>query len=74
MPGLDIITANTNLAASEIELVAVEKREFVISNILSGTKDYDYILIDCPPALGLLTINSLVASHSVIVPELPTSQ
>ena len=68
VPGLDIITANTNLAASEIELAAVEKREYVISNILSGTKDYDYILIDCPPALGLLTINSLVASHSVIVP------
>jgi len=68
VPGLDIITANTNLAASEIELVNVDEREFVISNILSETKDYDYILIDCPPALGLLTINSLVASHSVIVP------
>ena len=68
VPGLDIITANTNLAASEIELVNVDNREFVISNILSKTNDYDYILIDCPPALGLLTINSLVASHSVIVP------
>ena len=68
VPGLDIITSNTNLAASEIELVGVEKREFVVSKILSETKDYDYILIDCPPALGLLTINSLVASHSVIVP------
>ena len=68
VPGLDIITSNTNLAASEIELANVEKREFVISNILSEIKDYNYILIDCPPALGLLTINSLVASHSVIVP------
>tara|TARA_B100000579_G_C22800076_1_gene839264 strand:+ start:877 stop:1650 length:774 start_codon:yes stop_codon:yes gene_type:complete len=68
VPGLDIITANTNLAASEIELVDVERREYVISNILSNTKDYDFIIIDCPPALGLLTINSLVASHSVIVP------
>lgn len=68
VPGLDIITANTNLAASEIELVSIKKREFVISNILSKTNNYDYILIDCPPALGLLTINSLVASHSVIVP------
>ena len=66
--GLEIITANTNLAASEIELASVKRREFVISNILSETKGYDYILIDCPPALGLLTINSLVASHSVIVP------
>ena len=68
VPGLDIITANTNLAASEIELAGIEKREFVISNILSETKNYDYILIDCPPALGLLTINSLVASQSVIIP------
>jgi chromosome partitioning protein len=68
VPGLDIITANTNLAASEIELVGVNNREFVLSKILKETKGYDYILIDCPPALGLLTINSLVASHSVIVP------
>lgn len=68
VPNLDIITANTNLAASEIELANVERREFVISNILSKIKNYDYILIDCPPALGLLTINSLVASNSIIVP------
>ena len=68
VPNLDIITANTNLAASEIELVNIDKREFVISNILSEIKSYDYILIDCPPALGLLTINSLVASNSIIVP------
>ena len=68
VPNLDIITANTNLAASEIELASVEKREFVISNILSKTNNYDYILIDCPPALGLLTINSLVASNSIIIP------
>ena len=68
VPNLNIITANTNLAASEIELVGIKKREFVISNILSKIKNYDYILIDCPPALGLLTINSLVASDSIIVP------
>ena len=68
VPNLDIIPANTNLAASEIELANLERREFVIFNILSNTKYYDYILIDCPPALGLLTINALVASNSVIVP------
>ena len=68
VPGLDIITSNTNLAASEIELADIKNREFVLSNILSKIKDYDYILIDCPPALGLLTINALVASNSIIIP------
>ena len=68
VPGLDIITANTNLAASEIELVEVKNREFVISNLISKIEGYDYILIDCPPALGLLTINALVASNSIIIP------
>ena len=68
IPGLDIITANTNLAASEIELAEVKNREFVISNLLSKVEGYDYILIDCPPALGLLTINALVASQSIIIP------
>ena len=68
VPNLEIITANTNLAASEIELSNINKREYVISEILSQIKGYDYMLIDCPPALGLLTINSLVASDSVIVP------
>jgi len=68
VPNLNIITTNNNLAASEVELANVEKREFVIADILSNVKNYDYILIDCPPALGLLTINSLVASNSVIVP------
>ena len=68
VPGLDIVTANTNLAASEIELAEIKSREFVISNLLSKIEGYDYILIDCPPALGLLTINALVASHSIIIP------
>ncbi len=68
VPGLDIITANTNLAASEIELAEVKNREFVLSNLLYKIEEYDYILIDCPPALGLLTINALVASSSIIIP------
>ena len=68
VPGLEVTTANTNLAASEIELAQVENREFVLSNLLSKIEGYDYILIDCPPALGLLTINALVASHSIIIP------
>ncbi len=68
VPNLSIITSNTNLAAAEVELTNVEKREFVLGEILSKTTSFDFIIIDCPPALGFLTINSLVASTSVIVP------
>ena len=68
VPNLKIITSNTNLAAAEVELANVEKREFVLGEILDKTKNFDFIIIDCPPALGFLTINSLVASSSVIVP------
>ena len=68
IPNLDIITSNNDLAASEIELVDVKNRENRLSNILTSIKGYDYFFIDCPPALGLLTINSLVAADSVIVP------
>ena len=68
IPNLNIISANMNLAASEVELTNVEKREYVLADILSKAINFDFILIDCPPALGLLTINSLVASNSVIVP------
>ena len=68
VPNLDVISANMNLAASEVELTNVENREYVLADILSKAVNFDFILIDCPPALGLLTINSLVASNSVIVP------
>ncbi len=68
VPNLSIVSANTNLAAAEVELANIEKREFVLADILLKAKSFDFILIDCPPALGLLTINSLVASNSVIVP------
>ena len=68
IPNLNIISANMNLAAAEIELVDVDNREFVLSSIISSIKGYDYIILDCPPALGLLTINSLVASTSIIIP------
>ena len=68
VPNLSIITSNTNLAAAEVELANVEKREFVLGEILEKAENFDFIIIDCPPALGFLTINSLVASSSVIVP------
>ena len=68
IPNLDIITSSHDLAASEIELAEQDDRENILKKILMDIEGYDFIFIDCPPALGLLTINSLVASNSVIVP------
>jgi len=68
IPNLNMIASTQNLAASEIELADMDNRENVLKNILTEIAGYDFIFIDCPPALGLLTINSLVASNSVIVP------
>ena len=68
IPGLDILTSTLDLAASEIELAEMNDRENILKKILQEIESYDFLFIDCPPALGLLTINSLVASDSVIVP------
>ena len=68
VPGLDIIPSSSDLAGSEIELVGVSNREFVLRSIIEKIKNYDFIIIDCPPALGLLTINAIVAAHSIIIP------
>ena len=68
IPGLKIIGANTDLAAAEVELTNFEKREFVLKNIFNNLTNFDFVFIDCPPALGLLTINSLVASDTVLIP------
>jgi len=68
-PNLDIIPAHIDLVAIEIELVDKEKREFKLKEALQEIKDdYDYILIDCAPSLGLITLNALVAADSVIIP------
>ena len=68
IPGLKIIGANTNLAAAEVELVNFDRREYVFKSIFDEISNFDFILIDCPPALGLLTINSLVASDTTLIP------
>lgn len=69
LPRFDIIPSSPDLAAAEVELVDVENREFVLRKALSELMGkYDYILIDCPPSLNLITINALVSSDSVIVP------
>ncbi len=68
IPGLKIIGANTDLAAAEIELTNFENREFVFRSIFADVDNFDFIFVDCPPALGLLTINSLVASDTTLIP------
>ena len=68
-PNLDIIAAHIDLVAIEIELVDKEQREYMLKNSLADIKnEYDYIIIDCAPSLGLITLNSLVAADSVIIP------
>ncbi|WP_372792896.1 ParA family protein [Lutibacter sp.] len=68
-PNVDIIPAHIDLVAIEIELVDKEKREYKLKEALEEIKnDYDYILIDCAPSLGLITLNALVAADSVIIP------
>ncbi|MEL0652528.1 AAA family ATPase [Algibacter sp. TI.3.09] len=68
-PNLDIIPAHIDLVAIEIELVDKEAREYMLKKSLNEIKDdYDYILIDCAPSLGLLTLNALTAADSVIIP------
>ena len=68
-PGLDVMPSNIGLAGAELELVDMKDREYKLKAALDPLRDkYDYIFIDCPPSLGLLTINALSASDSVIVP------
>ena len=69
VPGLGLLPASVHLAGAELELLDAKNREFRLSAALEGLNDdYDYILIDCPPALGLLTLNALCAAESVLVP------
>lgn len=66
---VDIIPANMDLAGAEVELISIENREAQLKKALSFVRaDYDYIFIDCPPSLGLITINALTASDTVLVP------
>ena len=66
--GYDVLGANRELAGAEVELVDLERRERRLSSALQAQNDYEFVLIDCPPSLSLLTLNGLCAAHGVVVP------
>ena len=69
MPNVSVIPSNVNLAAAEIELIGIEDKEFILKKEVEYiSDDYDYIIIDCPPALNTLTLNAMTTANSVIVP------
>ena len=69
MENLSVLPSNVNLAATEIELIGVEKKEYILKNEVDYIKEeYDFIIIDCPPSLNMLTINAMTTADSVLVP------
>lgn len=69
LENLDVLPSNINLSAAEIELIGVENKEFILKEMVDKIKDsYDFIVIDCPPALSMLTINAMTTANTVIVP------
>ena len=69
MDNLDVIPTNIDLSAAEIELIGVDDKEYIVRNAVHKVKDnYDFIIIDCPPSLSMLTINAMTTADSVLVP------
>ncbi|MBQ7249671.1 MAG: ParA family protein, partial [Deltaproteobacteria bacterium] len=69
LPSLDLVPSSDSLVGAEIELVGMENREQILKGVLQGLDEtYEFVIIDCPPSMGLLTVNALVAAHAVIIP------
>ena len=69
LPNVSVLPSNVNLAAAEIELIGVNDKDFILKNEIDWVKDnYDFIIIDCPPSLNLLTVNAMTTADSVLVP------
>lgn len=68
VPGLDVIPSTVHLSGADLELVNEPSRELRLKNFIKQAGAYDFVIIDCPPSLSLLTLNALVAAHSVLVP------
>lgn len=69
LDNLDVLPSNIDLSAAEIEMIGIENKEFIIKNEMEKIKDkYDFVIIDCPPALSMLTINAMTTADSVLVP------
>ena len=69
IPNITVLPSNVNLAAAEIELIGVEKKEYILKNEVDWIRDqYDFIIIDCPPSLNMLTVNAMTTADTVLVP------
>jgi chromosome partitioning protein len=69
LPNISILPSNVNLAAAEIELIGVDRKEYILKNEIDWVKDrYDFIIIDCPPSLSMLTVNAMTTADKVLVP------
>ena len=69
MDDLDVIPSNVNLAGAEIDLIDIDDREYILKKIVDSLKEkYDFILLDCPPSLSMLTVNAMTAANTVLVP------
>lgn len=69
IPGVSVIPSNVNLAAAEIELIGIDKKEYILKKEIDWVRaDYDFIMIDCPPSLSMLTINAMTTADTVLVP------